>query len=134
MAIDESMSQEMLYQTLFSALSTVDSILQIWLTVTFAVLVAAYLAGRHVNQFMYVLISTLYGLASIVLMTRFVSAAVLMFNFQNQLVVNGYKPWPVPNLIGAIIGGGTFLLMFGGTAGTLWFVRSTRKEVEAGGS
>lgn len=134
MGFDESLSQAEIYQILFSALSTVDSILQIWLTITFAVLVAAFLAGKHINQFMYILISSLYGLASIVLITRFVSAAVLMFHFQNLLVMSGYKPWPVPNLIGVIIAVGTFLLFFGGTIGTIWFARSTRIAAVVGDS
>jgi len=134
MGVDESLSQAEIYQILFSALSTVDSILQIWLTITFAVLVAAFLAGKHVNQSIYSLISALYGLASIVLTTRFVSAALLMFNFQHLLIASGYKPWPVPTPIGVIIGAGTALMMFGGTIGTIWFLRSTRKEAEDRGS
>lgn len=134
MGIDESLSQAEIYQILFSALSTVDSILQIWLTITFAVLVAAFLAGKRINHFMYVLIAALYGLASIVLITRFISAAALMFHFQSLLVMSGYKPWPVPSLIGEIIGAGTAFLFLGGTIGTIWFAHSTRKAAMAGGS
>jgi hypothetical protein len=134
MSINAPMSQESIYQILFSALSTADSILQIWLTVTFAVLVVAFLAGKQVSKFMYMLVSTLYGLASIVLIIRFVSAAFLMFHFQSLLVENVFAPWPVPSRIGKIVGGGSFLLLFGGTAGTLWFIRSTREDAENHGA
>jgi hypothetical protein len=122
------MSQDLIMQTLYSALSLADSILQIWLTVTFAVIVASYLAGSRINAFMYYLITGLYGLATLVLVTRFVSAAYQIFHYRDLLVANGFEPWPVPPLITQIIGGGTFLLLTGGSIATLWFVHSVRKK------
>jgi hypothetical protein len=115
-------------QTLYSTLSLADSILQIWLTVTFAVIVASYLAGSRISDFMYYLISGLYGLAALVLVARFVSAAYQIYHYRDLLVVNGFEPWPVPPLVTHIIGGGTFLLLSGGSIATLWFVHSVRKR------
>jgi hypothetical protein len=43
-------------------------------------------------------------------------------------VESGFEARPVPRLIGIIIGGGSLLLLFGGTAGTLWFIRLIRKD------
>jgi hypothetical protein len=48
MPILHPMSQESIYSTLYAALSLTDSIFQIWLTLTFAVLVATYVAERRV--------------------------------------------------------------------------------------
>jgi hypothetical protein len=39
------MSQELIYDVLYSALELADSILQIWITLTFAVIVSTYVAG-----------------------------------------------------------------------------------------
>lgn len=122
------MPQELIYETLYSALSVADSILQIWLTVTFAIIVATYLAGSRIGEFMYILLSTLYGLASLVLVTRYVSSAFQIYRYRDLLIENDFEPWPVPRLVGELIGGGTLLLMIGGTIGTLWFVYSTRNQ------
>lgn len=121
------MSQDLIMQTLYSALSLADSILQIWLTVTFAVIVASYLAGSRISDFMYYLISSLYGLAAVVLITRFISAAYQIYFYRDLLVANGFEAWPVPLLVTQIIGGGTFVLLSGGSIATLWFIRSVRE-------
>jgi hypothetical protein len=120
------MSQDLIIQTLYSALSLADSIFQIWLTVTFAVIVAAYLAGDRIGAFMYYLISGLYSLAALVLITRFVSAAYQIYHYRDSLVAYGFEPWPVPPLVTQIIGAGTFILLTGGSIATLWFVYSIR--------
>ena len=122
------MSQESIYSTLYAALALTDSIFQIWLTLTFAVLVATYVAERHFDRGLYRLVSSLYGLASGILVLRFASAAFQAFHYKNLLVTRGFEPWPVPNLISIIIGIGTIVLLFAGTLGTLWFVRITWKK------
>lgn len=122
------MSQELIYQTLYSSLSLADSILQIWLTVTFAVIVAAHLAGNRINGFMFLLISGLYGLAALVLMIRDASAAFQIYHYRDLLIAGGFEPWPVPRLITEMIGIGTGILLVGGSIGTLWFVYAIRKK------
>lgn len=130
----QPMSQELIYSTLYAALTLTDSIFQIWITLTFAVLVATYVAGKRFDRPVYLLVSSLYALASAVLFTRFASAAFQAFYYKRLLVTRGFEPWPVPNFVSVIIGAGTFLLLFAGTIGTLWFVRSTWKRVEAAGA
>ena len=125
------MSQESIYSTLYAALTLTDSIFQIWITLTFAVVVAIYVAGRRFDRPVYLLVSSLYALASAVLFTRFASAAFQAFYYKRLLVTRGFEPWPVPDFVSVLIGVGTSLLLFAGTIGTLWFVRSTWKKVEA---
>jgi small-conductance mechanosensitive channel len=127
------MSEESIYSTLYAALSLTDSIFQIWLTLTFAVLVATYVAERRFHRSMYRLVSILYALASAVLFTRFASAAYQAFHYKNLLVIRGFEPWPVPNFVSLIIGVGSLGLLFAGTVATLWFVRSTWEKSEANG-
>ena len=55
-----AMSQEAIYSTLYAVLALTDSIFQIWITLTFAVLVATYVAERHFDGGMYRLVSGLY--------------------------------------------------------------------------
>lgn len=127
----QPMSQELIYSALYAALGLTDSILQIWITLTFAVIVSTYVAGKRFDRLVYRLVSGLYGLASLVLLTRFAAAAIQAFYYRNMLVTQGFDPWPVPNFVSVIIGSGSFVLIFTGTLGTLWFVRSTWKRLEA---
>ena len=51
-----AMSQESIYSTLYAVLALTDSIFQIWITLTFAVLVATYVAERRFSRGMYGLV------------------------------------------------------------------------------
>jgi len=123
-----TMSQESIYSTLYAALALTDSIFQIWITLTFAVLIATYIAERRFDRRIYLLVSGLYAFASAILFTRFASAAYQAFYYKNLLVTRGFAPWPVPNIVSLAIGCGTFVFLFTGTLATLWFVRSTWKR------
>jgi hypothetical protein len=125
------MTQELIYENLYDALALTDSILQIWITLTFAVIVSTYVAGKRFDRYVYRLVSALYGFASFVLLTRFVSAAYQAFYYKDLLAEMNFAPWPVPNFVSVIIGAGTFVLIVAGTLGTLWFVRSTWVKVQA---
>jgi len=122
------MSQDLIYQTLYSVLAVADSILQIWLTVTFAVLVAVYIAGDRISHYLYLLVTFLYGLATLVLSIRFVSAGFQIYYYRDLLVTKGYEPWPVPRILSFLIGGGTLILLVVGSIGTLWFINIVRRQ------
>ena len=122
------MSQESIYSTLYATLALTDSIFQIWITLTFAVLIATYVAERRFDPALYRLVAGLYAFASGILFVRFASAAYQAFHYKNLLRVRGFEPWPVPNIVSLIIGIGTFVFLLSGTVGTLWFVRSAWKR------
>jgi hypothetical protein len=122
------MSQEAIYSTLYATLALTDSIFQIWITLTFAVLIATYVAERRFDHALYRLVSALYAFASGILFVRFASAAYQAFHYKNLLRTRGFEPWPVPNIVSLIIGIGTFVFLLSGTVGTLWFVRSAWKR------
>ena len=61
----------MIYTCLYAALGLTDSILQIWITLTFAVIVSTCVAGKHFDRQTYILLCVLYLLACAVLLTRF---------------------------------------------------------------
>jgi len=121
-------SQEAIYSTLYAALALSDSIFQIWITLTFAVLIATYVAERRFDPALYRLVSALYAFASGILLVRFGSAAYQAFHYKNLLRDRGFEPWPVPNIVSLVIGIGTFVFLLSGTVGTLWFVHGARRR------
>lgn len=127
---DELMSIEVIYQSMYEALALSDSSLQIWISITFAIIVAGHVAGRRVQRTAFALVSWLYGFYSCVLVLRYCSAAFQIIHYQQLLLSRNMESWPVPKLVGVLIGSGTFVLMVGGTIATLWFVRTIRVAVE----
>jgi hypothetical protein len=125
----QPLPQDLIYSALYSALSLTDSVLQIWLTLTFAVIVSTYVAGKRFDRPVYLLVSSLYAFASAIQLLRFCSAAYQAFYYKDLLVSRGFQPWPVPDVVSLLIGGGSVLLIVVGTIGTLWFVRVTWKSV-----
>ncbi|MGB5345304.1 MAG: hypothetical protein WBN23_03980 [Woeseia sp.] len=124
----DAMSMELIYQSMYEALSLSDSSLQIWMTYTFALVAAAHFAGNRLSGTTYTVVCSLYGLYAAVLIVRYFSAAYQILYYQDLLIDSGFAPWPVPKLVGVLIGSGTFLLMVGGTVLALWFVRRVRQE------
>jgi hypothetical protein len=55
------MTPDVVYEALYASLALADSILQIWLTVTFAVTVAAHLAGPSLTRPLFLLVLLLVG-------------------------------------------------------------------------
>lgn len=127
----EKMSMDLLYEALYAALSLSDASLQIWISITFAVIVASHFAGHRIRQSTHALVASLYALYSLVLLVRYCSAAYQIIHYQGLLLEQGMEPWPVPKFVGLLIGVGTFVLITGGTIATLWFVNVMRKEHEA---
>ena len=99
----QEMSQESIYSTLYATLALTDSIFQIWITLTFAVLIATYVAERRFDPALYRLVAGLYAFASGILFVRFASAAYQAFHYKNLLRARGFEPWPVPNIVSLII-------------------------------
>jgi hypothetical protein len=134
MQIIELMSQDLIRSALYSALSLMDSILQIWLTLTFAVIVSTYVAGPRFDRPVYLLVSGLYAFASAIQLIRLASAAHQAFFYKSLLVARGFEPWPVPDWVAITIGFGSLVLIFAGTLATLWFIRATWKRVAVAGA
>jgi hypothetical protein len=128
---DAAISQDLIFNALLTAIQLTDSILQIWLTLTFAVIVSTYVAGKRFDRLIYRLIFGLYALASAIQLVRFGAAAWQAFFYRNWLLDRGFSAWPIPNVVSILIAIGTLVLIVAGTIGTLWFVRATFLSVEA---
>jgi hypothetical protein len=130
MPAPQQMSMPQLYDVIYHALALGDSTLQIWTSFTFAVIVAVHLGADRIARSTYYLASTLYAVLASVLVLRYCADAYQILHYQKLLVERGFEPWPVPDILGVLIGIGTFILMIGGTIGTLWFARSSRSKAD----
>ena len=70
----ENYSYAELTQFFFLAQSSMDTQFQYWITVTFAAVVAGFVAGERLTLSLRILVATLYLLASATLALRFLSA------------------------------------------------------------
>jgi hypothetical protein len=131
MQAPQPISQDLIFNALYATIGLTDSILQIWLTLTFAVIVSTYVAGKRFDRPIYLLVSGLYALASAIQLVRFCTAAYSAFFYRNWLIERGFEAWPVPDSVSKFIGLSSVVLIFAGTVGTLWFVRATWKNVES---
>ncbi len=64
------MSDSELHELVFLALAQTDMSFQFWLTITFAVIVVAFLASRHLSGLLVSIISVLYLLTTTILISR----------------------------------------------------------------
>jgi hypothetical protein len=111
-----------LTEFLFLAQSTMDTQFQYWVTLTFAAVVAAFLAGEALLSTVRILAAVLYLMASLVLILRFASAGLTTIGIRgfldaaNASVVNSFGLSVLPVLRMP-------LLIFGTVAVTYFLIR-----------
>jgi len=116
----------------YAALALIDSMLQFWVSITFAVIVAVHFVGNRLGRQMYLLMSGLYALVSVVSLARYIGASIQVTHYIEVLRAEG--EWPVPLTVSAVAGFGTGLLLICGSIGTLYFMYSIRRSGERSGA
>jgi hypothetical protein len=122
------LSQEALYNLCYSALAFADNLFQIWLTITFGVILAIYFSVANISPFMRKLLIGLYFGASFILIGRWCVA--IMFHslaYQEQIVQQGFPPFPTPPFA-SFLGITHLVLYLAGTTGTLYFMLTFGRE------
>lgn len=116
------LSEEALHNLCYSALSFADNLFQMWLTVTFAAILAIYFSHSNITPYLRRLLIGLYLGASIMLIGRWWVAIFHHFlTYQNQLIGNGRLSFPTPEYAG-FLGVLHLMLYLIGTAATLYFM------------
>ena len=116
------LSEEALHNLCYNALSFADNLFQMWLTVTFAAILAIYFSHENITPYLRRLLIGLYLGASIMLVGRWWVAIFHHFlTYRNQLLENGWLPFPTPEFAG-FLGVLHLLLYLGGTAATFYFM------------
>jgi len=116
--------QQGLHELLLLSLEQIDTTFNIWMSATFAVLVATHVVGAQLKNRVLLVIATLYGLFSLLYLGRIINSGSLAIMYQSQ--IDGQLP-TLDFPLGALR-----LLIFAiGTVSTLYFLfRSSREYRE----
>jgi len=90
------LSQEALYNLIYSAIEFGDSLFELWLTVTFAAILAVYFSSARITEFMRWLLIGLYSVTSLMLTGRWLVAMLHYATYQESIVDAGFTPFPTP--------------------------------------
>ena len=124
------LSEEALHNLCYNALSFADNLFQMWLTVTFAAILAIYFSHSNITPYLRRLLIGLYVGASIMLIGRWCVAIFYHFlTYQGQLISQELLPFPTPkfaNILGLLH---LALYLFGTTA-TLYFMAKFAKKTQ----
>ena len=122
------LSQEALYNLIYSALSFTDTLFQVWLTVTFAAILAIYFSRDEISKLMRFPLLFLYAGTSILLTGRWVVGIIHAVRYQEMLFQNGFTPFPTPPAFGASLAALHFSMFIVGTLATIYFMFSFKKD------
>lgn len=115
----EQFSPAELAELAFLARESMDAQFQYWISITFAVVVAGFIAGKRLTQKMRYVIAVIYALSTLLLITRFVSIAPTVSAVLAALDEAGVTFMPP---VGWTIVASRYLIFGFGTVAALYFL------------
>jgi hypothetical protein len=85
------MSEYELTSLVFELFRDMDSMIEFWIQATFAVVVAVFVAGNRLSQWMRRVIATLYLLASVIAALRWSVLGYRTSLYRERLLESGYR-------------------------------------------
>ena len=122
------MNEFELGQTFVEYLNTLNQLSEFWLSISFAVVVAATYAPERLERKFFTLIWAGYLAASIIIFINRINLSLVLAAFISEYAEAGVPPFFIHPTIGSIAGVGNFLLMIFGTAGVVYYVRNIGKK------
>lgn len=121
------MTEDAIHSLYFEALGFNNDLLQIWLTVTFAAIIAMYIAAPQITRFLRVLIAGLYLFGAFVLIGRLTYSFTQITHYRTLAVDLGLSEIPKPPMA-EVIGLAYFILLIIGSIATLWFLATYKRD------
>lgn len=121
-----SLNQESLYNLIYSAMDLGDNLFELWLTVTFAAILAIYFSRDDISPFMRKLLIALYSGTALLLTGRWNVAMMHIMHYMDELKKTGLEPFPTPMPLGLIMGYLHAAMFIGGSLATIYFMYSYR--------
>ncbi len=122
------MSPAELYELYYMAQDAMDRLLQFMITISFAVVIAAYLGSDKLNGFLYSVVGVLFTLVFVILGFRMNTAIEKAIEFQARLAAHGEVfedySWLPP------VSGVTGILLYFCTIGFLlfWYIQGKKRK------
>ena len=107
-------------------MSTLNQFTEFWITISFAVVVAATYAPSNLGANYSNMLFYGYLAVSIILVCGRTNWLFAIYKLSQRVIDQGY-PYPGSSLFGSVAGAGIFLMMFFGTIGVLFY---TRKAIQ----
>lgn len=119
----ESISNAELLEIIVIAFSELEALFQYWLSVTFALLVASFVAKEYFSNNVRIIIGTLYTVSTAIAVYRYTILGVNGLMLVDELSSRGVQ-WAGINVW---VGGARVALIVLGSITTIWFLYSTGK-------
>ncbi|MBO6506847.1 MAG: hypothetical protein JJ977_18770 [Kordiimonadaceae bacterium] len=126
--METTLSQEAIFELYYEAIAFSDTVLQIWLTVTFAAIIALYIASPNMTRFLRILIVGLYSTSAVVLVGRWFIAVSHTVYYRELLAEQGMSPFPTGGGLVLLIGPLLMVLLVVGSLATVYFLVSYKRE------
>ena len=111
-----------------------DHMVEFWLSGTFAVIVARFVAGHRLSRRVVSIMTLLYLLAATYTLSRIFLVGARSFEYRARLVSMGFEEFYTPQL-GFVGGGVSLILLFVlGTTATVYFLLSRESATNGSGS
>lgn len=124
------MSEEPYYNLIYSAMYLGDGLFELWLTITFAAILAIYFSRDQISRFMRNLLVALYTGTAVLLTGRWCVAMIHIVYYMNELSAAGLASFPTPMPFGSVMAILHFSMFAGGSIGTIYFMCSYRSSKE----
>ncbi len=122
------MNEYELGQTFIEYLNTLNQLSEFWLSISFAVVVAATYTPERLERKFFTLIWVGYLAASLIIFINRINLSLMLSVFISEYAKAGAPPPFIQPTMGIMAGVGNFLLMIFGTAGVVYYVRNIGKK------
>ncbi len=123
------------YEIHIELVHAISGLWEIWLTITFAVVVAIHIGRKSINRTLLWIGCSLYLASSLTAITRYLSYTGSIRLIEQDALDAGFTPFPMDWNLGIAVGMLTLITMIGGTIATVTFAvyqhRSATHSLEA---
>ena len=122
------MTEYELGQTFIEYINTLNQLSEFWLSISFAVVVAATYAPDRLERKFFTLIWVGYLAASTIIFLNRINLSLMLFALISENAEAGKPSVFIQPTIGSLAGAGNFLLMILGTFGIVYYVRNIGRK------
>jgi hypothetical protein len=119
-----------IYEVQNGIMENVNSLWELWLGGTFAVIVAFHVGRDSISKALFVIGSVLYLLASISIVMRYLAYVAAIGELNSSLIENGLDGYPFPSWFPISNSLLTLAIFLFGTVATLVFAYGQRKSIQ----